>query len=131
MTRAQIAQIETLIDAHRTLGVLDEVAVERAKQDARFGLQDICGNTGGPMFEVRLIGARGRYEAASTKKGGPGAGWAEILDEECSEALAETDPDKLREELIQTAACAVGFVEALDRRKRREQDAADRLAAAK
>lgn len=42
--------------------------------------------------------------------------WRDILHEEVCEAFAETDPVKLREELIQVAAVAVAWVETLERR---------------
>lgn len=43
--------------------------------------------------------------------------WAHVLDEECAEALAETDPAKLRAELIQVAAVALHWVANLDARR--------------
>lgn len=42
--------------------------------------------------------------------------WAHVLDEETAEALAETDPVKLRAELIQVAAVALHWVANLDMR---------------
>jgi len=42
--------------------------------------------------------------------------WADILLEEVFEALAEDDPAALRVELIQVAAVAVQWVEAIDRK---------------
>jgi hypothetical protein len=44
--------------------------------------------------------------------------WQTILLEEVYEAMAEDDPEKLRLELIQVAAVAMTWVEAIDRRKR-------------
>ena len=43
--------------------------------------------------------------------------WREILLEEVYEALAETDQKRLRTELVQLAAVAVAWVEAIDRRR--------------
>jgi hypothetical protein len=40
--------------------------------------------------------------------------WADILLEEVAEALAEDDPTRVREELIQVAAVAVKFIAAID-----------------
>ena len=57
---------------------------------------------------VELLAAAHRYT------GGEGT-WADILREEYFEALAETDPARLRVELIQVAAVAVAWVEAIDR----------------
>lgn len=45
-----------------------------------------------------------------------GLTWRHILAEEMFEALAESDPAKLRAELVQVAAVAVQWVEAIDRR---------------
>lgn len=42
--------------------------------------------------------------------------WAHVLDEEVAEALAETDPGRLRFELLQVAAVALHWVSNLDRR---------------
>ncbi|HYF53037.1 MAG TPA: hypothetical protein VEA41_02135 [Salinarimonas sp.] len=45
--------------------------------------------------------------------------YSQILAEEVAEALAESDPMLLRAELVQVAAVAVQWVEAIDRRLRR------------
>jgi hypothetical protein len=42
--------------------------------------------------------------------------WRDILQEEVREAFAESDPVTLREELVQVAAVAVSWVNAIDRR---------------
>jgi hypothetical protein len=42
--------------------------------------------------------------------------WRHILTEEVDEAYAESDPVKLRKELIQVAAVALAWVEDIDRR---------------
>jgi len=42
--------------------------------------------------------------------------WRHILKEEMLEAFAETDPAKLREELVQVAAVAATWIAAIDRR---------------
>jgi hypothetical protein len=46
--------------------------------------------------------------------------WADIFEEEVAEALAEVDLERLREELLQVAAVAVAWVEAIDRRRAHE-----------
>ena len=43
--------------------------------------------------------------------------YADILREEFREALAEANPGRLRAELVQVAAVAVAWVEAIDRRQ--------------
>lgn len=45
------------------------------------------------------------------------ATWRHILDEEVCEAFAEVDPVLLRAELVQVAAVAVSWIEAIDRRE--------------
>ena len=55
----------------------------------------------------------GRTQPAT---GGPCTAWDGVLLEEVYEALAEEDPAKLRAELIQVAAVAQAWAEAIDRR---------------
>lgn len=43
--------------------------------------------------------------------------WADVLSEEFFEAMAEEDPAKLRAELVQVAAVAVAWIEAIDRKE--------------
>lgn len=47
--------------------------------------------------------------------------WRDILTEEVWEAFAETDPERLRTELIQIAAVAVQWAAAIDRRAARKE----------
>ncbi|GAA3651956.1 hypothetical protein GCM10022224_013530 [Nonomuraea antimicrobica] len=93
--------------------VLAEVTAERAAQDARFGMQVLPDGTGG-------AGAAGESErarrATDTAAEGGGLTWRHILAEEVMEAFAESDPERLRAELIQVAAVAVKWTQALDRR---------------
>ena len=49
--------------------------------------------------------------------------WLHILREEVFEAFAEDDPAKLRAELIQVAAVAVQWVEAIDRAEKAQAPA--------
>jgi|SRR6185503_10708129 len=48
--------------------------------------------------------------------------WRDILYEEVLEVFDETEPKELRTELIQVAAVAVSWAEALDRRQKNGQD---------
>lgn len=97
----------------RTLPVLGLVADERIAQFDKFGEQNHRNGTGwagDPMLAVvyrnacNAVASQGRLT------------WRHILAEEYHEALAETDPAKLRAELVQVAAVAVAWVEAIDRR---------------
>ena len=92
--------------------VLADIAAERAAQDARWGIQEFPDGTG-PERVGMAETARAAVAAANR------AGrltWREILEEEAAEAYAESDRHRLRAELVQTAAVAVKWIEALDRR---------------
>lgn len=88
--------------------VLSEVRLERIKQDKRWGEQNHPDGTGSPTDEASLVFARAICKNDR---------WADILREEVYEALVETDPDKLSDELIQVAAVAVAWREAILRRQ--------------
>jgi hypothetical protein len=93
--------------------VLGEVLQERVDQDAKWGEQNHLDGTGA-AFRVRASEAQRRITEAAFEQG---AGtWALIFLEEVAEVLAESDLERLREELVQAAAVAVAWVEAIDRR---------------
>lgn len=105
---------------------LDEIAAERAAQDARWGEQNHPDGTGtnwvdqikpaygwsGP--EAEHAAKLARFDCQRAARRGEET-WLRILREEVAEAFAETDPAKLRAELIQVAAVACAWVEAIDR----------------
>lgn len=97
----------------KTAWVLDEVSGERFSQDQKWGQQNHPDGTGQPWYETKAEYAR--LDADSAADGGC-LTWGLILREEFYEAMAESDPIRLREELIQVAAVAVAWVEAIDRR---------------
>lgn len=101
-------------------GVLGEIRAERARQHALWGEQNHPDGTGGPVMrsEADAMRARCQYLAVN---GGPD--WRAILLEEVYEALAEDEPAKLRKELVQVAAVATAWVEAIDRRTEAGRDA--------
>lgn len=95
--------------------VLADVAAERAAQDTQWGVQDHPDGSG-PEYAERAEATR----RAALEAGKAGAlTWRHVLAEEVDEALAESAPSPLRAELIQVAAVAVAWVEALDRRNGR------------
>jgi hypothetical protein len=107
-----------------TTRVLFEVADEREAQNEKWGEQNHPDGTG-PNLE--LSGLPGYYGYAPdfadwakdrcNKEFRQGHGtWEHILTEEWGEVLEESDVVKLRAELIQVAAVAVAWVEAIDRR---------------
>jgi hypothetical protein len=93
--------------------VLAEVADERARQDAKWGEQNHPNGTGGPG---RIASANAARLACQWSAERGEVTYLDILNEEVAEAFAEDDPAALRVELIQVAAVAVAWVEAIDRR---------------
>lgn len=93
--------------------VAREVIQERVRQEAKWGEQNHPDGTGGPLWEDHARSQRRMCDEAFSNGNGT---WRHVLSEEFAEALAERDPAKLRAELIQVAAVAVAWVEAIDRR---------------
>ncbi|MBK7823587.1 MAG: hypothetical protein IPJ61_21610 [Tessaracoccus sp.] len=99
--------------------VLREVMDERVRQHDKWGEQNHKDGTGPLLvWADRAAGAavhafRNRCEYRFRMGNGT---WSDIALEEIAEALAEEDPALLRAELIQVAAVAVAWVEAIDRR---------------
>ena len=92
--------------------VLADINAERNRQDEKWGENcDHPDGTGGHNAQMVARLAQSQCDNA-----GAGVTWKHILCEEYAEAMAEDDRDKLRYELIQTAAVIVSWVEALDRR---------------
>ena len=110
------------------MSVLDEVGVERLRQNLLHGDQSHLldgtgpaltspGSTMGPASRHDLVQRmRHRADAASRSQGDGTITFEHILTEEWAEVIAESDPTALRAELIQVAAVAVQWVEAIDRR---------------
>lgn len=104
-----------------------DVAAERARQDARWGEQNHLDGTGPgtrPLRAVvdadvqptaRWLAARSTSLTDTRFRAGDGT-WRDILLEEVFEAFAEDDPESLRAELVQVAAVAQAWAEAIDRR---------------
>lgn len=90
---------------------LAEVAAERRRQDEKWGEQNHPNGTG-EEYEFHRDFARQQCEDRFAN--GTGS-YLDILAEEVYEAFAESDPDRLRAELIQVAAVAVAWVEKIDR----------------
>ncbi|MES9604270.1 nucleoside triphosphate pyrophosphohydrolase [Actinomadura sp. NPDC000929] len=91
---------------------LADVAAEREAQDRKWGVQEFPDGTG-PGFIAPAEEAKQECAAAWSRGE---LTWRHILTEEFYEALAESDPRSLRNELIQTAAVALKWVQSLDRR---------------
>ncbi|MFE5159110.1 hypothetical protein ACFRNT_11360 [Streptomyces sp. NPDC056697] len=100
--------------------VLRDIAREREAQDALFGQQDLPNGTG-PEFDGDATDYADAYRAECDKAFAMGAGtYRHIFMEEVFEALAESDPVKLRAELVQAVAVGVKWIEGIDRRTPRE-----------
>lgn len=124
------------MNAH-TERVLAEAAAERVSQDARWGRQDLPFHdpVGTPLqrdvySDWSVYFKRSCDERRKTMEaGGPDNRCnALVLLEEVFEALAEDDPQRIREELVQVAAVAVKTIEALDRAAGSDRVPSDRLA---
>jgi hypothetical protein len=96
------------------VNVLADVADERTRQDDRWGEQNHPDGTGAPEFGELADRAKQQYEDAARDGS---VTWTNVLLEEVAEAFAESDPARLREELIQVAAVAVAWAECIDRRE--------------
>ena len=104
-------------------GVLLEVAAERVRQAKKWGEQNHPNGTGPSKLPMPY--GSGSWSAAVAAESlklitecASQIGqctWLHILREEVFEAFAEKDPAKLRAELVQVAAVAVQWVEAIDR----------------
>lgn len=97
-----------------TEAVCVEVWDERLRQDQRWGEQNHPDGTNlaeDTSRADRVKELNDYYVKSDTLT------WRDILLEEVYEAFAESDPDRLREELVQVAAVAVAWVEAIDRRQ--------------
>ena len=113
--------------------IAQEVLAERDRQDTKWGEQNHPDGTGPrvhslsrlrhpgaePHLDVTLASdlAQAAKVATDTAADEGVLSWSDILLEEVFEALAEDDLDKLRNELIQTAAVAQQWVQAIDRRR--------------
>lgn len=116
----------TIIIPGPTERALQEVAVERATQDAKWGEQNHPNGTGPDLPILRLTDVNldlrtgeelaGIFRRRTDDRAKCGRlSYMDILLEEVFEATAEADVTHLRTELIQVAAVAVAWVEKIDR----------------
>jgi len=117
------------MDAVREASVLDEIAAERARQDAKWGEQNhpsldpVLLNRPGGCTPERMAEhyeipteARAKFLCQTNAERGT-CTYAHILIEEVAEAIAAgvTSEAALRAELVQTAAVVVAWIEKIDR----------------
>lgn len=127
-SREDVAQyardIVAALTARAAGGVLTEVAAERASQDAKWGPQNHPDGTGPHIrplgrTDINLdlrTGAELAWIFQRRCQANETPNWRDILLEEVFEAVAEDSSANLRTELIQVAAVAVAWVQAIDRR---------------
>lgn len=101
---------------------LGAIADERARQTAKWGEQNLPDGTGAsqkwmhPYSTVTAENAARLLRTITQEAARKGTcTWRDVLLEEVAEAFKESDPAKLREELVQVAAVAVQWIEHLDR----------------
>ena len=96
----------------RRMGISEEILEERDRQDEMFGPQWEM-----PLFAEPFMSAVYAHMAGMQKisNGDTANDYAGMLLEEVYEALAESDPQAMRAELIQVLAVAMKMVEKIDR----------------
>lgn len=104
--------------------VIEQIRQERKAQDKKWGQQNWPDGTGAdkgvtsfcnsPTHHAAMEDAKLSVDLGMSSK--HGTTWADIAKEEFFEALCETEWDRERAELIQTAAVLVAWIEAGDRR---------------
>lgn len=100
---------------------LDDIILERRRQEAKWGQQDLPDGDGTTeRLYLHAEAEKARCDKAHDERR---CTFAHVLREEVAEALAECAPDndperraRLRRELIEVAAVCVKWVESLDRR---------------
>jgi hypothetical protein len=91
--------------------VVGEVIAERATQDRQWGEQNHPDGTSPAYTRAAEVA-----KAVTNRHAAEGSvTWFDILHEEVMEAFAEPNP---RAELVQVAAVAVAWIEAIDRRRK-------------
>jgi hypothetical protein len=105
------------------VSVLAEVRAERARQDATWGQQDHPDATRGAFYgDYGIISESDARERCDVAAKDGMCTFAHILIEEVAEAIdaalidGGTHDQDLRKELVQVAAVAVSWIEAIDRR---------------
>jgi hypothetical protein len=96
--------------------ILSEIARERDRQDKKWGEQNHPDGTGRKCDASNAENRRIECDRAAAEGK---LTFRDILEEEVSEVYAETDEDRIREELVQVAAVSVAWIEAIDRRRKR------------
>ena len=99
-------------------GIIDELFAEREAQIGQWGVQDLPLGFGAKIW--RTMAGQLRKECDEAHERGE-LSHSHILLEEFYEALAEKDPLKARDELVQLGACVIKAIEQIDRDKAKEE----------
>lgn len=102
----------TLFTTTGLAAIAEAIDTERQRQIAKFGDQHHPDGTGRPGDTE----AADRLRAACKANGPAEDNWRDITAEEVAEAFAETDPARLRAELIQAATVIAAWIADIDRR---------------
>ena len=94
--------------------IIAAIKAERKRQHAQWGVQNLPNGTG--SLEFRIQAERSKDFCDMQARLGR-IDWTNVLNEEVAEVFAESDPAKIREELIQVAAVCVAWIECLDRKR--------------
>ena len=92
--------------------VFDDVAAEREAQVAQWGDQQLPFGTGSAQDQLL---ARAYRDTTQKHDADGTVTWRDVLLEEVFEAMAESDPGKLRDELVQVLAVGTKMIEDIDR----------------
>lgn len=99
---------------------LSHLSFERRLQDRAWGPieknLDVPDGTATESLATRLALTRQDVNRHCLDTGRGTCCFAHVIEEEAAEVLAESDPKKLRAELVQLGACCVKWIEVLDRR---------------
>jgi hypothetical protein len=125
MTKLTDSQIEYIARFAKSRGVTVQVEAERERQHQKWGEQNHPNGTGPhqrtvvhSMGSVSFERLEAQFKAMCDARARHGVlTWIDVLLEEVFEAAAEADPAKLKAELVQVAAVAVAWIEALERKE--------------
>lgn len=95
------------------LRIVGDLLKERLRQHHTWGVRHHPDGTGAAFAQVAEA-ARSECQRLAAKGE---ATWQHVLREEVYEAFAETDPAKLRKELVEVAAVAIAWIEDIDTRE--------------
>lgn len=99
----------------------EAVDTERQQQLAKFGDQRHPDGTGphtaswGALIHADTAATEARQRCQQAAARGD-LTWRHVLNEEVAEAFAESDPERLRAELVQVAAVCAAWISDIDRR---------------